>query len=128
MTQFFEHYHFRDFRQDFSSLKNNQFLIAKVSLKYNSLELTPFIDINQKKEECDDFVAIKWWQDHNSIKHDRDMNFQYATLENFITALYSSKTLNQFLYDFANVDLRSTLHDLKSTSAIHRGFCFIIKS
>jgi len=93
-----KNYNFREFRQDFSSLKNNQFLIAKVSLKYNSLELTPFIDINQKKEECDDFVAIKWWQDHNSIKHDRDMNFQYATLENFITALSALYLLNLYFH------------------------------
>ena len=93
-----KNYNFREFRQDFSSLKNNQFLIAKVSLKYNSLELTPFIDINQKKEECDDIVPIKWWQDHNSIKHDRDMNFQYATLENFITALSALYLLNLYFH------------------------------
>ena len=90
-------YNFKEFRQDFLSLKNNQFLLEKISLKYSSIELTPLIDINQKKENQDDFIGIKWWQDHNSIKHDRDINFHYATLENFISSLSALYLLNLYL-------------------------------
>ena len=62
-----QQYNFDKFRSDFSSIADKDLLLEYVSFRNNSLKFKPFQDIESKDK--DQFISIKWWKDHNLIKH-----------------------------------------------------------
>lgn len=80
-----QQYNFDNFRSDFSSITDKDLLLEEVSFRNNSLKFKPFQDIESKVQN--QFISIKWWKDHNLIKHNRELNFHNATLENFLNSL-----------------------------------------
>ncbi|MFW2103023.1 hypothetical protein [Acinetobacter guillouiae] len=87
-------YNFDMFRTDFSSIADKDLLLEEVSFRNNSLKFNPFRDIESKKQG--QFISIKWWKDHNLIKHNRELNFENATLENFLNSMSALYLLNLY--------------------------------
>ena len=71
-------------------------MLEYVSFRNNSLKFKPFQDIESKDK--DQFISIKWWKDHNLIKHNRELNFHNATLENFLNSLSALYLLNLYFH------------------------------
>ena len=91
-----QQYNFDKFRSDFSSIADKDLLLEYVSFRNNSLKFKPFQDIESKDQN--QFISIKWWKDHNLIKHNRELNFHNATLENFLNSLSALYLLNLYFH------------------------------
>lgn len=91
-----ENYNFNQFRANFSSLTDKELLLEEVSFRNNSLKFKPFQDIESKNQG--QFISLKWWKDHNLIKHNRELNFDNATLENFLNSLSALYLLNLYFH------------------------------
>lgn len=73
-------FNFRDFREyykDETQLQSLSLLKSDVIIKYTSLKFTPF-------DKIDSDETILWWNHHNKIKHDREINRNLANLKNLL--------------------------------------------
>lgn len=65
--------------------KNPNLSTQEITLFRYGIKITPWKNVNSLKS------SIKWWKDYNSIKHNRLLNYNLATLKNVLescAALY----------------------------------------
>lgn len=77
-------YHYRqDILQSYPNIAEQS-----VDVRYFNISLAPFSDMA---------TGLKWWQNYNAIKHDRQNNMDMANLETVLTALAGLFLLNRYL-------------------------------
>lgn len=74
----------------------------KIQIPRYGLELTPWQEWNQENR------TPIWWKDYNNVKHQRDMNFQKANLNNTLNSIAGLFCLVLYYYkdEAENGDLR----------------------
>ncbi|WP_180029032.1 hypothetical protein [Acinetobacter sp. YH16032] len=83
-------FNFRDFREYYkeeTQLQSLSLLKSDVKIKYTSLKFTPF-------DKIDSDETILWWNHHNKIKHDREINRNLANLKNLLNSASALFLLN----------------------------------
>lgn len=70
-------------------------------------------------EEWNAGSTLKWYQDYNMVKHNRNNNFHLASLENLVKAISAVRIILYAQYDFISFN---SSHDIDSFSSTTDGF------
>ena len=68
-----------------------QFHAANVKIPFYNLSFTPW-------EAFRDNTAPEWWRQYNGLKHERNLNFKNANLENILLSMSGLMVLLVYLY------------------------------